>query len=334
MSPTLAVRPARPVRSRSALVRLRLAMIPMQRTVATLLAASLLASSADAQAATFATSTMSLGPGVYLRAAPAGAVSGSATATAPTPTPTDAAPTGETETFETLVGQATEKFKDKDYAGAVALFERAYAVQPEPAILFNIGRIYEQAQNAEAAIGYYEKFIADESVELKDREKAVQRLQVLRTIVEIREKEKARQNPKPAETKPVETKPDPGPSPGGPQPPADKQSSSNRLLRPIGGAMVGVGGALLIGGAIAGGVARGQYNAFNSAKTLDEREAAGARGKSLAATADGLFIAGGVVAAVGIVLLIVPAVRKSRAAQALSPHVSPTHVGLGFTHRF
>ena len=308
-------------------------MIPMQRTVATLLAASLLASSADAQAATFATSTlsiMSVGPGMYLHAAPAGAtgtVGGTATATVPE------APTGETETFETLVGQATEKFKDKDYAGAVALFERAYAVQPEPAILFNIGRIYEQAQNAEAAIGYYEKFIADESVELKDREKAVQRLQVLRTIVEIREKEKARQNPKPTETKPVEEKPPPGPAPGTTTP-TDKQAASGRLLRPIGGAMIGVGGALLIGGAIAGGVARGQYNAFNSAKTLDEREAAGARGKSLAATADGLFIAGGVVAAVGIVLLIVPAVRKSRAAQALQPHVSPTHVGLGFTHRF
>ena len=68
---------------------------------------------------------------------------------------------------------------------------------------------------------------------------------------------------------------------------------------------------------LASDIARGQYNTFNSAKTLDDREAAGARGKSLAGTADGLFIAGGVIAAVGIVLLIVPAVRKSRAAQAL-----------------
>lgn len=308
-------------------------MIPMQRTVATLLAASLLASSADAQAA----STPYARPGMVLLVAPtATAPTGSATtATASTPATTSVtapAPTGETETFETLVGQATEKFKDKDYAGAVALFERAYAVQPEPAILFNIGRIYEQAQNAEAAIGYYEKFIADESVELKDREKAVQRLQVLRTIVEIREKEKARQNPKP-ETKPDEVKPPPGPPPD-PNKQPDKPAQSGRLLRPIGAAMVGVGGALLIGGAISGGLARGQYNAFTSAKTLDDREAAAQRGKSQAATADGLFIAGGVVAAVGIVLLIVPAVRKSRAAQALQPHVSPTHVGLGFTHRF
>ena len=295
----------------------------MQRTVATLLAASLLVSSADAQAATSPVPRMYLAP-----------TEAPATAAAPAGTATVAA-SGETETFDALVEQAGVKFKAKDYAGAVALFERAYTVQPEPAILFNIGRIYEQAQNAEAAIGYYEKFIADESVELKDREKAVQRLQVLRTIVEIREKEKARTNPKPVpETKPV-TEPVVGPQPGSqPDPKADKPPASGRLLRPIGGVMVGAGTVLLIGGAIAGGLARGQQKDFTNAKTLDEREAAASKGRSQAAVADGLFIAGGVVAAVGVVLLILPAVRKSRAAQALSPQVSPTQVGLGFTHRF
>jgi tetratricopeptide (TPR) repeat protein len=304
-------------------------VIAMQRTVATLLAASLLASSAEAKAASFplhrpvSMGTMSVsGFGTLF-----------ADTTAPAPGPTAS---GETETFDTLVAQATGKFKDKDYAGAVALFERAYAAQPEPAILFNIGRIYEEAQNAEAAIGYYEKFIADESVELKDREKAVTRLQVLRTIVEIREKEKNRNKPKPVEPPPV-TDPAPvvGPTPPANQPPqTDTKPKPGRLLRPIGGAMLGTGAALLIGGAISGGIAKGAHNEFTSAKTLADRETAANRGRSLAATADGLFIAGGVIAAVGIVLLIVPAVRKSRTAQALQPQVSPTQVGLGFTHRF
>lgn len=308
----------------------------MHRTVATLLAASLLASSADAKAASFplhrpvSLGTMSVS-GVRTNFFIATSLTETSQA-APAP-----AASGETETFDTLVAQATGKFKDKDYAGAVALFERAYAVQPEPAILFNIGRIYEEAQNAEAAIGYYEKFIADESVELKDREKAVQRLQVLRTIVEIREKEKNRNKPKPAETTP-----EPGPGPAVAPTPVDKQPPQSdgkpqkpgRLLRPIGGAMLGTGAALVIGGAIAGGIAKGAHNDFVAAKTLADRETAANRGRSLAATADGLFIAGGVIAAVGIVLLIVPAVRKSRAAQALQPQVSPTQVGLGFTHRF
>ena len=302
----------------------------MHRFVATLLAASLLASSADARAASLPVHrNISMGSMTTT-----GLV---AFAYAPAAAAPAATSGGETETFDTLVGQATAKFKDKDYAGAVALFERAYAVQPEPAILFNIGRIYEEAQNAEAAIGYYEKFIADESLELKDREKAVTRLQMLRTIVEIREKEKARNKPKPAEPAPV-TEPAPvvGPQPpaNNPPPTDSKPGKPGRLLRPIGGVMLGTGAALVIGGAVAGSVARGAHNDFIAAKTLPEKETAAARGRSLAATADGLFIAGGVIAAVGIVLLIVPAVRKSRAAQALQPQVSPTHVGLGFTHRF
>ena len=120
----------------------------MHRTVATLLAASLLASSADAKAASFplhrpvSLGTMSVS-GVRTNFFIATSLTETSQA-APVP-----AASGETETFDTLVAQATGKFKDKDYAGAVALFERAYAVQPEPAILFNIGRIYEEAQNAE-----------------------------------------------------------------------------------------------------------------------------------------------------------------------------------------
>jgi tetratricopeptide (TPR) repeat protein len=301
----------------------------MNRTVATLLAASLLASSADAQAA----SLSSARPAMRLLAPAAGAAT-TAAATTGAASAAPAAPS-ETETFESLVGQATGKFKEKDYAGAVQLFERAYAVQPEPAILFNIGRIYEEAQNAEAAIGYYEKFIADEGVEAKDQEKAVQRLTVLRTIVEIREKEKARNQPKPAEPTPVAN-----PNPvNPPQPPVNqagdqKPAKPGRLMRPIGYTLLGTGAALLIGGGVAGGFARAQYTDFADAKSLSDREAAATRGGSLARTADGLFIAGGVVAVIGVVLLIIPAVRKSRAAQALSPQVSPTQVGLGFTHQF
>jgi tetratricopeptide (TPR) repeat protein len=304
----------------------------MHRTVATLLAASLLASSADARAASLSSARPAM---LLLAPAAGGTVTAGGAATGGAAATPAAAPTGETETFESLVGQATGKFKEKDYAGAVALFERAYAVQPEPAILFNIGRIYEEAQNAEAAIGYYEKFIADEGVEAKDQEKAVQRLTVLRTIVEIREKEKARNQPKPVDPKPVvEPNPVKGPQTDTNPPSDQKPAKPGRLLRPVGYTLLGTGALLLIGGGVAGGLAKGQYNAFADAKTLSDREAAGKRGLSLAHTADGLFIAGGVVALIGVVLLIVPAVRKSRAAQALSPQVSPTQVGFGFTHQF
>jgi tetratricopeptide (TPR) repeat protein len=306
----------------------------MKKFVATLLVAPLLASSAPAMAAVagpYAGPHAAIGLGAVQFRAALAPEAASAPASAPSPS-------SETETFEVLVAQATEKFKDKDYAGAVALFERAYQQQKEPAILFNIGRIYEEAQNAEAAIGYYEKFIADESVELKDREKAVQRLQVLKTIVEIREKEKQKANPQPpVQPNPVVPPPQTDPKQLDKQP--DKQTQPNRLLRPVGYAMFGTGALLVIGGAIAGGLARGQERAAADAETLDDREAANQLGRSRAITADALFITGGLVAAIGVVLLVVPALKKARtdkarATRSLTPHVSPTQVGLGFTHRF
>lgn len=305
----------------------------MRKFVAMLLVAPLLASSAPAMAAVAGPHgpRAAIGLGAFGVFQPVDAAAST----------TAAPPPAETETFEALVAQASEKFKDKDYAGSVALFERAYQLQREPAILFNIGRIYEEAQNAEAAIGYYEKFIADESVELKDREKAVQRLQVLRTIVEIREKERQKANPQP-EKKPdpvVQPPPDPNKPANPDKPPDNKANQPNRLLRPVGYAMFGTGALLVIGGAIAGGLARGQEKGAANAETLADREEANQLGRSRAITADALFITGGLVAAIGVVLLVVPAIKKARtdkarATRSLTPHVSPTQVGLGFTHRF
>lgn len=291
--------------------------------VTTIVAAAFLASSArTAQAAAYVP--------VALRVAPA------ATAAA--------TPAENGETFESLVEQARGKFKEKDYVGAVALFERAYAVQPEPAILFNIGRIYEEANDIDKAIAYYEKFIAiaDDSVDVAQRDRALGRLQALEKIVEIRKKEEAKRAPKPADGGPKQPEGDKSqPGPVGPQPGPGTQPggdttppAQNKLLRPIGYTMLGVGAALLIGGGIAGGVARKQHALFEDADTLDARRDASDRGKNLAATADGLFIAGGVLAAVGVILLVIPKARKSKAAQALRPSVSPREVGLGYVYRF
>ncbi|MCY0993570.1 hypothetical protein OV203_40910 [Nannocystis sp. ILAH1] len=287
----------------------------MKKPIVTLVAAAFLASSMPARSAAAA---------VYVPIAVRAALA--------QPPPTDA----NGETFESLAEQARAKYREKDYAGAVALFERAYALQPDPAILFNIGRIQEQANNVDAAIAYYQKFIADESVDIGLRDTALQRLATLEKIVEIREKEEAKSKPKQPEPKQPEAGQQVGPQPG-PQPPpgADKAGQSKaKILKPIGYTMFGVGAALLIGGGVAGGLAKGQENKFEAAETLDDQREAGQKGKSLAATADGLFIAGGVLAVVGMVLLLVPKARKSKAVQAMQPKVSPSQLGLGYVYRF
>lgn len=289
----------------------------MKKPIVTLVAAAFLASSVPARTASAA---------VYVPIAVRAALA--------QPAPTDA----NGETFESLAEQARAKYREKDYVGAVALFERAYALQPDPAILFNIGRIHEQANNVDAAIAYYQKFIADETVDIGLRDTALQRLATLEKIVEIRNKEQDKQKPKQPEPGPKQPQADQpvGPQPGPQTPPGDDKSAQTKtkVLRPIGYTMFGVGAALLIGGGIAGGLAKGQENKFEAAETLDDQRNAGQRGKSLAATADGLFIAGGVLAVVGMVLLLVPKARKSKAVQAMQPKVTPNQMGLGYVYRF
>jgi tetratricopeptide (TPR) repeat protein len=239
------------------------------------------------------------------------------------------------DSFESLTEQASQKFRDKEYDAAVALFEQAYALNPEPNILFNIGRIYEEAGKLEDAIVYYERFVTDPQVDLDSRQKALRRRDVAREIVEIKRRDEAKrrgeeeQKPPPVEVKspdpvfvPTEVVVDDPPRP------------RTRSTRPIGWALVGTGGAALIGGFVVGGVAKRYHRAFSETYKLEEARDFKATGLKLAPAADALFIAGGILAAAGIVILLLPQSRRSSKKSALLPQVTPNSVGVGVFGRF
>jgi len=253
------------------------------------------------------------------------------------PSVASAAPAAE-ESFDTLTEQASEKYSEGDYDGAIALFERAYALDPEPNILFNIGRIYEESGNYEDAIVYYERFISEPQVDLDAKQVALDRRDLAQAVVEIQKKPTKGAEPEtPVET-PVETPTETTPpvETTTPEEPAETERKP-RNMRPIGYGFLGVGAAALIGGAIVGGLAKGAETDFHNATSVGEARDFKTRGTNLAPAADGLFIAGGILAAAGIVMLLVPqrgkkAKRRERAM--FTPQASPTQVGFGVRGRF
>jgi hypothetical protein len=90
-----------------------------------------------------------------------------------------------------LSAQARERFRAKDYDAAVRLFEQAHAVDPNPNYLFNIGRVYEEKRDLRAAVDYYQRFVMEPRVDIGAREQAVQRLRVLKAILNETEPEPA-----------------------------------------------------------------------------------------------------------------------------------------------
>lgn len=251
------------------------------------------------------------------------------------------APAGSAEeSFESLTEQASQKFREKDFDGAVSLFERAYALNPEPNILFNIGRIYEEAGKLEDAIVYYERFVSDPQVDIESKQKALRRRDVAREVVEIRKKEderrKADTTPPPSGNPPPPVVTNPPPTETEPEPGVDEPRPVKRNVRPLGFALVGIGGATLIAGGVVGGLAKRQENAFGAAKNLQDADEAKQKGLRLAPAADGLFIAGGILAAAGVVMLLLPQNRKNPESKkrAFVPHLAPGQAGIGYVGRF
>jgi len=71
-------------------------------------------------------------------------------------------------------------FKARDYRHAVEKFLEAYALDPDPNLLFNVARCYESMGDVDAAIEKYEAFLAKPDADPKGRQRATEAIRALR----------------------------------------------------------------------------------------------------------------------------------------------------------
>lgn len=238
------------------------------------------------------------------------------------------------EEVDAIVAEAVEKFQAKEYDEAAALFEQAYELSPEPNYLFNIGRVYEQAGNIEKAVEFYARFVKEPEVELGAREVAVERLRVLRGVLEeTAPKPPPEEDPDDGVGDPTESD-DPPPDDAPPDDTTDEPKKPNPL-RITGFVLLGVGvGAVATGGAL-GGVALGHENDLNTLNTLETRDDAVTKGKRSALIADILFGVGGAMLVTGVVLVAVSYAGKNKSRRAaVAPTLTRRGAGIAAEVRF
>ncbi len=209
-------------------------------------------------------------------------------------------------------------YQKEDYATAIEYFEKAYALEEVPNLLYNIARCYEKMEQWDKAIAYYEQFIVAPEVESEGRQKALKRVENIREIIATT---KDLDNQKSATTS--------GGTHGeggvqAPTTPADPKKSPWPYVT------LGTGAALLGGGVIFGLLANADATTFEEADALSERQVARDGGQRRALIADGLYITGGIVTAVGLFLVLRGPGEDTPAAEGAASEESSVSVQPAF----
>lgn len=200
-------------------------------------------------------------------------------------------------------------------------FQAAYKLTGDPTLLFNTAQAYRQAHNFSKALLFYKTYLgafARRGREPPNRQEVEERIAEAQQSLGAAASQPVTPAPEPPDTKEPATPSPPPPKPpvvaSAPRQPAPPPAGAVvaaparpvSTLRRVGIALTAIGGAaLIVGGAMSGLAAasarkieqapRGPFDA-----SLQDLEAAGIRYEQAAI---GSFVGGGVVAAVGVVLL-------------------------------
>lgn len=204
---------------------------------------------------------------------------------------------------EKLSAEASERYYEKDYAAAIDLFQKAYALDPVPTLLFNIAKCYEKQQQWDEAIDFYELFVVEPEIDSEDRKTAMERINKLREIKETQE-----------DLENKNTDPDGGAGVSGREGEGKgpiKEEAEGPSTLP-GYLLLGGGIAALAGGGYFGLQAYNNEQLFEQSDDTSVKQEARDQGRRQAIIADGFYAGGVVLSAIGVVMLV----RASRASEA------------------
>lgn len=133
-----------------------------------------------------------------------------------------------------LAHQAKARYAAKDFAEAARLFMEAYGRVPEPTLLFNAARAYEQAGRLHEALPLFQLYLslnhdAQDADSRAGRREAEQHIATIQAELSRRKQERA--TPDPADRPPVPDKPVDRP-PGPDKPPQEARPPQTQPLEP------------------------------------------------------------------------------------------------------
>jgi hypothetical protein len=219
-------------------------------------------------------------------------------------------------TVDTLTDEGLAAYRGRDFRHAAEKFLQAYAMQPDPNLLFNLGRCYEALGDVEAAREKYRMFLASPDIDPNGRRRAEEAMRALSARAAI-----------PAVAAGGERAPEPHPA----------EARHGRAVLPMVG--MGVGAVAVATGAVvyALGMRDHQqvtgaagYGVIGDVSSTTEVEAhrlvdAGRTKKIIGGTA--LAVGGAVLGASLAVMLIFPEARGAAEGQAVALTVAPERGG-------
>ncbi len=230
--------------------------------------------------------------------------------------------------FRSLVDRGMRAYQSRQYDVAIQAFESAFALRPEPELIYNVARAYEKSLNGDKAIETYERFLRLQGTTAELRAKALASVEALRT----EQRARARARRRPAEAAPPPSPP-PAPAAARRTPVEVRQASPptprNRALE---WSLIGGGAAIAAAGGVFAILAAMDNSEFDDSTNRAEQQDLKDSVERNALIADVLVPVGLVAAGVGVALFLINPDEDE--SVALSPLLTGDGGGVAFGGRF